>query len=725
ADGLIFGIQDGGSTIYRSDDGRMNRYRRPAMMIYRRLKPTPIFGTTYVEPPANKYFKSGSTLWVQGNNDISIKTYGYDSYPDSYGQNAQFEANIIQNDIQIKNIWDNNINFNRQVNAANGTLSSYNNGYDNGAGQIFKSMNVYWRGYTNGARDYVNGMYRNGIGSAMTIGMPGNYDFTVNADSQSKYGNWHGYRNGFGISVPGVDSNSNIIFNYLRSDVDAPTIDNAYAENVTVDGFDIVIKNINDHGRSGTQKVTTCTWIDAWNTDGKWKDWSTGDGDLRIHINRSDFGGRFATYKTDIRTVDNVNNTSSVLKHIEVAVTSPIPFNGGLVVKDYDYKDKESNSVYWMKVGNQFRIYNEGYFPSSYGMYPTKNYVLFQKDCTEGFDTAARYYSDTNRHYYYGSSFNTYFGYTSSYTANIFQGNGNNYLASDHIGKGLVDGTSFLLHHCTVYETGGNQYYNGYTNSGLWFKFDGRAPSYSKAYATNDTTNGFDIVIEGVTDNNGSGVKSSSMPTLTSLNGQDDKQSNSFVNRVYLYLLGRGADSAGFNYYAGNLDNAAFTEQDVMNNIIHSSEYISKKQSNADFIKALYNIFLTREALQWEIDYWTGVIQRGDSKENLILYFYNGDEFNNSGNRTAAKLIENGKYMIHIDRMKHNGEYSNYLTHIYLRDNVGNYAIVPISANINQKPSAKFTVDSPVLANTLLNYNDLADSGDSWDSIKTDVWQWS
>lgn len=181
-------------------------------------------------------------------------------------------------------------------------------------------------------------------------------------------------------------------------------------------------------------------------------------------------------------SADNQNNISESNESDNwmsktVNIVAPIPHTGSLSVTKYDYK--ESNNVYWVKPNSIFGIYTDGYFPSTYGMYPTRTYVLFAKDGTFNSSTSARQYSYLTGKAKYGSEYDTNFNWDSTNTdlAQQFVLNGNNYLKATHHLSAKYDNTAYKLYHTTSY-INSTEFYNPFVDSGIWLKVDGTAPGF-------------------------------------------------------------------------------------------------------------------------------------------------------------------------------------------------------------------------------------------------------
>ena len=95
---------------------------------------------------------------------------------------------------------------------------------------------------------------------------------------------------------------------------------------------------------------------------------------------------------------------------------------------------------------------------------------------------------------------------------------------------------------------------------------------------------------------------------------------SSFIQRLYLKLLGRPADSEGLTFWLGELDNGV-SKGNVVNRIMNENEYLSV------FVKSQYGILYQREGDTTGIDYWTGRMKNGLNQQHLIIEFLLSKEF--------------------------------------------------------------------------------------------------
>jgi hypothetical protein len=108
--------------------------------------------------------------------------------------------------------------------------------------------------------------------------------------------------------------------------------------------------------------------------------------------------------------------------------------------------------------------------------------------------------------------------------------------------------------------------------------------------------------------------------TYGSLNNTD------FVNLVYSNLYNRAADSAGFAYWKGQLDNGIDSRGTVMASFAEEKENLVLTESNIRVISFYYGM-LRRAPEQAGYDFWVNEFQIGKSANELIEGFINSDEY--------------------------------------------------------------------------------------------------
>ena len=108
--------------------------------------------------------------------------------------------------------------------------------------------------------------------------------------------------------------------------------------------------------------------------------------------------------------------------------------------------------------------------------------------------------------------------------------------------------------------------------------------------------------------------------TYGSLNNAD------FVNLVYTNLFNRAADSGGFAYWKGQLDNGIDNRGTVMASFSESQENITLTESNIRVISFYYGM-LRRAPEQGGYDFWVNELKIGKSPNDLINGFISSAEY--------------------------------------------------------------------------------------------------
>jgi hypothetical protein len=105
-----------------------------------------------------------------------------------------------------------------------------------------------------------------------------------------------------------------------------------------------------------------------------------------------------------------------------------------------------------------------------------------------------------------------------------------------------------------------------------------------------------------------------------------------FVNLVYTNLFNRSADTGGFNYRNGQLDNSIDTRGNVMASFSESAENVSLTQSQIRVISSYYGM-LRRAPDQTGYDFWVNELKIGKSPNDLINGFIGGTEYQTRFNK--------------------------------------------------------------------------------------------
>ena len=110
------------------------------------------------------------------------------------------------------------------------------------------------------------------------------------------------------------------------------------------------------------------------------------------------------------------------------------------------------------------------------------------------------------------------------------------------------------------------------------------------------------------------------------INTYGSLNNTAFVNLVYTNLFNRSADTGGFNYWKGQLDNSIDTRGNVMASFSESTENVSLTQSQIRVISFYYGM-LRRAPDQTGYDFWVNELKIGKSPNDLINGFIGSTEY--------------------------------------------------------------------------------------------------
>lgn len=102
---------------------------------------------------------------------------------------------------------------------------------------------------------------------------------------------------------------------------------------------------------------------------------------------------------------------------------------------------------------------------------------------------------------------------------------------------------------------------------------------------------------------------------------------DSFVERFYVYALGRNSDPAGKAYWSGRLMEDGFSGTELARGFLYSQEFVNKNLSNEDYVTVLYATFLGRTPDAVGFDYWVSRLENGASRDDVFLGFAYSPEF--------------------------------------------------------------------------------------------------
>jgi Domain of unknown function (DUF4214) len=112
------------------------------------------------------------------------------------------------------------------------------------------------------------------------------------------------------------------------------------------------------------------------------------------------------------------------------------------------------------------------------------------------------------------------------------------------------------------------------------------------------------------------------------------------VNFFYTYFLGRSADTAGQQHWVGQLQ-AGVSEANVMQSFLLSPEYTGENDNSA-FVNTMYYAILGRQAETNGFNYWVGQLTAGTPRSTAAAQFIFSQE--------AIDRVVKSMYQSYLDR---------------------------------------------------------------------------
>ena len=101
-----------------------------------------------------------------------------------------------------------------------------------------------------------------------------------------------------------------------------------------------------------------------------------------------------------------------------------------------------------------------------------------------------------------------------------------------------------------------------------------------------------------------------------------------FVERLYTVALGRASDPNGKAAWIAAIRGGE-SGAEAAKGFLFSDEFLNKNMSNADFVTILYKTFFDRQPDAAGHAAWVAALERGDSKQDVIMGFINSTEWAN------------------------------------------------------------------------------------------------
>ena len=100
-----------------------------------------------------------------------------------------------------------------------------------------------------------------------------------------------------------------------------------------------------------------------------------------------------------------------------------------------------------------------------------------------------------------------------------------------------------------------------------------------------------------------------------------------FATRLYTCCLGRDPEEKGLNYWSLALTNLEQTGFNAAKLFFTSEEFTNKKTSNEEFVTRLYTTFMDREPETAGFNYWVGELKKGKDRNEVLASFAQCQEF--------------------------------------------------------------------------------------------------
>lgn len=331
-------------------------------------------------------------------------------------------------------------------------------------------------------------------------------------------GNTLASNNKFTVSENGVytvyvkDSYGNETVNTINItniDKTAPS-GNAWIENVSQSGFDVVVNNLSD-SQSGVNRVEICAWHDGWNVDGKWQTDYRSSGTARFRVNTSDYSGKAGNYYIDVRVFDNAGNGGTPIAHLTPTVPYPNVYSSPIAISNHEY---QSGNVYWVQSGNSFTVKSFGYTnPNSSRYKINKEYVMARSESASNFNNYKAFGANIPTNLTYGTKHYDTWISTNTFNTSLRLGTGSYSVRTegswvDTFFNLILDGDeSVKLSPVVRMEADGKTFDSDWYGSSIIVKSDSQAPSISLNANPNKTWSNLNVTVSiGVTDER-SGVK--------------------------------------------------------------------------------------------------------------------------------------------------------------------------------------------------------------------------
>ena len=133
----------------------------------------------------------------------------------------------------------------------------------------------------------------------------------------------------------------------------------------------------------------------------------------------------------------------------------------------------------------------------------------------------------------------------------------------------------------------------------------------------------------------------------------------SFVAGIYTEMLYRDYDESGLNYWANKVYSEGKPIQELVSNIMDSSEFKTKNASDENYVTALYGGLLGRNPDTSGLNHWVDQLKKGRSRFSVYLGFVKSAEF-----KSRCEKLGLSSYLFDLDilssTVKTNSRYNIY-----------------------------------------------------------------
>jgi len=100
-----------------------------------------------------------------------------------------------------------------------------------------------------------------------------------------------------------------------------------------------------------------------------------------------------------------------------------------------------------------------------------------------------------------------------------------------------------------------------------------------------------------------------------------------FIERTYIYALGREGEKSGIEYWVQKIAANLSTPEIAAKSFFLSPEYINKNTTDEEFIQAMYKTFMDRDAEPDGMNFWKNHLNSGTTRETVMSGFAQSAEF--------------------------------------------------------------------------------------------------